>query len=930
MDINEFNNLYDSNEIRNVAKKVKGKVIGAIIVLAVIVGLFVSAGIYLDIIQLNEIGKKLSSIYIKNIQYKLIFSAFAFVLIFAAISISNIFIKRVLLKFLKKNGTESNIKFPNFSIAAVIALLGSFMTRDFFYQKAMTFFNSEIFSLKDPLFNKDVGYYVFQRPFLISLYDFISFLWIFVIFYTVAYYLFSLFMVYKNINIEDLKFKSLVRHNIINVAIFFLIKAVSYSFEKEGLLFGNFANVKGVGSVLGAGYIANNIWKLYFTIAPFLLLLIVVVTFIFVWRGKHKLAGFSIAIYPAVWIVVSIIAAITQIAFVKPDEIRAEGKYLKNNMTMTRKAYNIDGIESYPFNLEPLKPEIIARNKETVDNIRVVDYKATLDSNKQLQGLTNFYSFHEGDIINYNINGKETPVFISAREINKDLLQSKSYTNMMFKYTHGYGIVMNPINKLTREGQSDFIISGLQNEETELKITEPRIYYGELTKDYVVVNPASEGKLKETDYDGKTEISYDTANGGGIKLGLLNKVLFALKFHDYNFLVSSNISSNSKLLLNRQVVDRAQKAVPFLKVDTDPYVLLTDDGKLKWILDAYTATNLFPYSQDFGGFNYIRNSVKIVVDAYTGATDYYIIDNNDPIIKVYNRIYPGIFNSSDKLPEFLKKHMRYPEYLFKLQTEVLKKYHITPDSEQNITNFYGGQDLWKLASIPDKESGEEILEPYYNMIKLPGKFGKNEELILMRPFTPSGERHNLGSWLSVRNSMENYGHLIQFTFPNEAQNIFGPYQVEVKINQIDSVSKDITLWSQSGSDVFKGNLLVIPIENSILYVEPIYIRSTGNAIPEVRRIITGYQEGNEFRYGIGTDLRSALNNMFSSNPSPVVDDKTGTPPDNVDNGKDNTKEPSQNVDGGNKQQVIDQILSKYDSLKKQMDELDKLMGDLRK
>ncbi|HEY9058960.1 MAG TPA: UPF0182 family protein [Pseudobacteroides sp.] len=929
MDINEFNNFYDRNEIRNVAKKIKGKVIGAIAIFAVILGLVVAAGIYLDIIQLNEIGKKLSSIYIKNIQYKLIFGAFSFILIFAAISITNVFTKKILIKFLKKNGTESNIKFPNLSIAALIALLGAFMTRDFFYQKAMTFFNSEVFNLKDPLFSKDVGYYVFQRPFLISLYDFVSYLWIFVIFYTAAYYLISLVTVYKNINIEDLKFKSLVRHNIINIAIFFLIKAVSYTFEKEGLLFGSFANVRGVGSLLGAGYIANNIWKLYFTVAPFLLLAIVAVTFVSVWRGKLRIAGFSIAVYPAVWIVVSIIAAITQIAYVKPDEIQAEGNYLKNNMTMTRKAYNIDNIESYPFNLEPLKPEIIERNKETVDNIRVVDYKATLDSNKQLQGLTNFYSFHEGDIINYNINGKETPVFISAREINKDLLQSKSYTNMMFKYTHGYGIVMNPINRFTREGQSEFIISGLQNEETELKIKEPRIYFGELTKDYVVVNPASEGKLKETDYDGKTEVSYDTVNGGGIKLGFFNKVLFALKYHDYNFLVSSNITSNSKILLNRQVVDRAQKAVPFLKVDNDPYILLTDDGKLKWILDAYTTTNLFPYSQDFGGFNYIRNSVKIIIDAYTGATDYYIIDNNDPMIKVYNKIYPGIFNTIDKLPEFLKNHMRYPEYLFKLQTEVLKKYHIKPDSDQNITNFYGGQDLWKLASIPDKESGEEILEPYYNMIKLPGKFGKKEELILMRPFTPSGERHNLGSWLSVRNSMENYGHLIQFTFPNEAQNIFGPYQVEVKINQIDSISKDITLWSQSGSAVFKGNLLVIPIENSILYVEPIYIRSTGNAIPEVRRIITGYQEGNEFRYGIGTDLKSALNNMFSANPSPVVDGKEIPPADNVEPGTDTAKNPSQNGNTGDKQQVIDQILSKYDALRKQMDELDKLMEDLR-
>ncbi|MDP4182980.1 MAG: UPF0182 family protein [Bacillota bacterium] len=931
MEFNNFNNfnnindLYNVNNAKNIIKKVKGKIIGALVIIALLVAAVISAGIYLDIIQLNEIGKKLPNIYFKNLQYQVIFSALAFVVIFLAISITNLFVKRVLERFLKNNGTKE-IKLPNFSIAAVIALIGAFFSKDFFYQKALAFLNSQTFNIKDPLFSKDVGYYVFQRPFLMSIYDFISFLWIFVIVYTIGYYLLTLLLVYKNITLEDLKFKGIIRHNLINVALFFIIKTASYKFEKEGLLFGSFANVKGVGYVQGAGYIDNNIWKLYFTAAPFFLILIVLATFIFIWRGKLKKAAISIAIFPVTWIVISIIAAVTQMAFVKPDEIKAEKQYLKNNMAMTRKAYKIDDIESYPFNIQPLTPATIANNKDTVDNIRVVDYKATLDGDKQLQGLTNFYSFNDGDIINYNINGKETPVFITAREINKDLLQSKTYTNTMFKYTHGYGVVMNPINKLTKQGQADFIISGLtKNENKDLKITEPRIYYGEMTKDYVIVNPASEGALKETDYDGKSEVSYDTENGGGIKLGFLNKLLFALKYSDYNILVSNNVTSKAKILLNRQVVERAQRAVPFLSVDSDPYILLTDDGKLKWILDGYTSTENFPYSQDFGGFNYIRNSVKIIVDAYTGATEYYIIDKNDPIIRAYSKIYPDIFKDGD-LPDYLKKHMRYPESLFKLQTEVLKKYHISPDSDQNITNFYGSQDLWKIASIPEKNSEETVLDPYYNMIKLPGKFGKQEELILMRPFTPSGDRHNLGSWLSVRNSMENYGQLIQFNFSNDTQNIFGPYQVEVKINQIDSISKEMTLWGQSGSEVFKGNLLVIPIENSILYVEPVYIKSNGNAIPEVRRIIVGYQDGNDFKYGIGTDLQSTLNNMFGSYQNPP---DTSVPTDDNTDINTNTNT-DQNPNGETKQQIIDKILSKYDSLKQQMDDLDKLLKELKK
>ncbi|NTV89794.1 MAG: COG1615 family transporter, partial [Clostridiales bacterium] len=320
------------------------------------------------------------------------------------------------------------------------------------------------------------------------------------------------------------------------------------------------------------------------------------------------------------------------------------------------------------------------------------------------------------------------------------------------------------------------------------------------------------------------------------------------------------------LLLNREIVSRAQKAVPFLTVDSDPYIILTDDGRLKWILDAYTTTNAYPYAQTWGSVNYIRNSVKIVIDAYDGKVQYYIIDQTDPIISAYDKIYPGLF-IKEPLPEQISKHLRYPELLFKIQTEMMKRYHILPEK---VSYFYSQQDKWdiaKYASSTDSSSVSEI-EPYYNMIKLPGGLGEKEELILMRPFTPAGElKNNMVSWLAVRNSSENYGELILFNFPKNT-NIFGPNQIEVKINQIDKISTDMTLWGQSGSDVYKGNLLVIPIENSILYVEPIYIKSSGaSSIPEVREIVVGYQSGEDFRYGIGTNLDKALDDLFSGQSS---------------------------------------------------------------
>ncbi len=902
-------------------KNFKGKIIIGLVLAFIIAGMAISAMIYVDIIQLNEIGKSLSSIYIKNLKYQILFFIISFALIFIALSITGIFIRRVMGAYFKQNNLKE-IKLPVFSISAVIALIGAFLSRGFFYQKALSYLNSADFGLKDPLFGKDIGYYVFQRPFLMSIYDFVSVLWLFVIAYTLAYYCIVLFSVFKNLTLQDLKYRSIIRHNLINISLFFIIKTFSYKFEKEGLLFGNFVNVN------GAGFVNNNITKWYFTVAPFILAVIVIASFWFIWSGKLKRAAVIIAVFPSVWIIVTIVSAVTQWIVVRPDELNYEKNYLKYNIEQTREAYNINNVKSYEFpKVEELTPGIIERNTDTVSDIRVVDYNATLDSDRQLQSLTNFYSFKDGDIINYNINGKETPVFIAAREIYKEGLAAKTYINTMFKYTHGYGVVINPINRFTKQGQTDFILSGLESQDKwSLKVSEPRIYYGELTRDYVVVNPTGSGKLKETDYDGKSETSYDVKNGGGIRLGLLNKLLFSLKYGDFNMLVSGNISSESKLLLNREIVGRAQKAVPFLTVDSDPYIVLTGDGRLKWILDAYTTTQYYPYSQAYGGFNYVRSSVKIVIDAYLGTVDYYIIDKNDPIIKVYSKIYPGIFKDGD-LPDYVKNHMRYPEGLFKIQTDMLKRYHITPDSDQNITTFYGNQDLWEIATTPEKGTQNEIdIEPYYNMIKLPENLGKGNELILMRPFTPSGDKHNLVSWLSVRNSFENYGQLILFGFPKNADNIFGPYQVEVKINQIDSVSKDMTLWGQSGSEVFKGNLLVIPIENSVLYVEPIYIKSSGQAIPEVREIVVGYQAGNEFRYGTGTDLGSAINSLLAgaAGQAPVTPSTPTTPETGMQ------QEAPDVTEGQTDQQLIDEILSKYNSLKQQMDELDKLMNQLKK
>lgn len=921
----------------------KGKITALIVFALIVVAAIIGSSIYMELIQLKELNPNAdyTTVFTKNILYKTVFFIISFVCITLFVFITNKMIRRNLKKYFTSNNLEQR-KLINAPVALVIGILGAFLTKEFFFNKALLFLNSANFGIKDPQFGQDIGYYMFQRPFYMSLFNFISNLWLFLVFYTAAYYLIVLMSALNGtLSAKDLKDKTILRHNLINVAVFFILKTVSFKFQRESLLFTNFTSK----DITGTGYVDTNIWIKYYTIAPVILLVIVLLAGFFMWKGKLKKSAFVIATFPVLFILLTFASTIIQKAIVGPNEIEFEDKYLKNNMTETRAAFGLDKIQPYDFSkIDELTPEIINNNRNTVDNIRVVDYTPTLNSNKQLQSNTNFYTFHNGDILNYTVNGKEIPVLISAREINSNYLSNQNFVNKTFKYTHGYGVVANPINKLTAQGQVDFLISGLKMDTVDkvnLKVTEPRIYYGQLTNNYVIVNPKSSGKLSEIDYDG-TSVSYFDERGDKydkIKMNLLNRVLFALKYADTNLLVSSNISSDSKILLNRNVVERAQKGIPFLKVDTDPALNITADGKLVWVLDAYSVSDNYPYSQyyytqsddsdlkELNGINYIRNSVKVTVDAYDGTVKYYVIDKEDPIIKAYQSVYPGLF-AKEAFPADLASHIRYPETLFKLQTEVLKKYHLDPKKEENISTFYTGQDEWNIAKYPDtkNEGGARDIDAYYNMVKLPGDIGKNEELILMRPFTPSGEKHNMVSWLAVRNDMDNYGKMILFNFPKNT-NILGPDQFEVNINQISEISEDMTLWGQGGSRVFKGSLLVIPIENSILYVEPIYIQAnSASSIPQVKRVVVGYQQGADFKHGIGDNLDSAINNLFGGNGKPA----DGKPATNNQGQQGNTTVPSTDASQSVDKQKLDELQQKLDQLMKQSQEINDLLKTLRK
>ncbi|MCK5812306.1 MAG: UPF0182 family protein [Clostridiales bacterium] len=892
--------VYDFKDYKEVMQKNRKWIKIALLIVGIVVLLLLANKMYLRILELEEIGG-LSTIYLKNLLWKIMTAVSMGVIAFLFIWIQNRFIKKNVNTFLRLHGEEIG-KFFSFLPALAIGIIFFAMTfNNEVYLNALKFFNGQNFNIATPLFGNDVGYYIFSRPFLYDIYSFLTGLTVVLLIYTVLYYGIMIFMKLQNLKVDDYKFPAIFTHILIEIAIFIGVRIFGFKLKSEAILY------KSVVGNTGANYVDVNVWLKYYRIMPYILIFIVILAVIFLFRKKLKLATMSVAIYPALFIIVGVIALGVQGLVVNPNEKDLESQYLQYNIRMTRQAYSLDLITSIDLPISELTIEAMAKNKGTVDSIRVLDYESAIRTNTQTQSNTLFYTFVDGDILNYNLDGKIKPIFISAREINPSSLPDNSYINRVYKYTHGYGVVINPLNSTNAQGQIESILGGLdfKSNYESLKVTRPQIYYGELTNDYVVVDADNTDEL---DYDGYIETRYDGL--GGIKLTGLNRLLYAAKYGDLN-LITSSYAKDATLLPNRQIVQRAQEGVPFLYVDKDPYIVLTAEGKLVWVLDAYTLTDQYPYAQINSGINYIRNSVKVLIDAYDGKVKYYIIDDSDPLINAYDSMYPGVF-VREELPIDIKEHMKYPEFLFEMQTQLLKKYHLV---EEEVSAFYSQQDLWNLAKYPaDGTSGSVVdIDSYYLNLKLP-EVGLTEELVIARPFTPaSEERHNMVSWLNVRNSYENYGELILYRYPKNT-NVFGPYQVEVKINQIDQISKDMTLWGQSGSDVYKGSLLVVPIGNSILYVEPIYIKAAGSsAIPEVREVVTGFQLEEQFIYGIGKNVTEAITNMFAKVGVEVNDEGEIILPDE-----------------GNDGELLTQLQQLYDDLYKQLDELDKLINSLQK
>jgi uncharacterized membrane protein (UPF0182 family) len=549
---------------------------------------------------------------------------------------------------------------------------------------------------------------------------------------------------------------------------------------------------------------------------------------------------------------------------VTPNELTRESPFIQHNIDATRRAFALDNVEAQELSGDALLTrDDVERNAHTTGNVRLWDHQPLLDTFGQLQVIRTYYDFVAVDNDRYRIDGQLRQIMLSPRELDTANLPSRTWINDRLTYTHGYGLTLGPVNQVTNEGLPVLYVGNLPLETTpDLSIDEPSLYFGELANDYVIVRtatrefhyPRSEGDVY-TEYNGR---------GGLAAGGVWRRLLFAMRFRAYEILVSREIQPESRIIFFRNIRERAQKLAPFLAFDRDPYLVVAD-GRLFWMLDAYTTSNRYPYATPSGpgGLNYIRNAVKVVVDAYHGTTTFYLADAVDPIARAYERMFPGMFVPLDTMPQTLREHVRYPEDIFAIQASVFATYHMTQP-----TVFYNREDQWEIPVVEDAgESGP--MQPYYTIMQLPGE--AEAEFIQMLPFTPRS-RDNLAAWLAARSDGEHYGKLRVFQFPKQKV-IFGPRQVVARISQDQTISPQITLWNQQGSQVIWGTLMVIPIEESLIYVRPLYLRASGGRIPELTRVIVAYQ--NEIV--MEETLDAALARLFGgSAPTRVTPTSTAT------------------------------------------------------
>jgi uncharacterized membrane protein (UPF0182 family) len=799
-------------------------------------------------------------------------------------------------------------------VSVIFGLIYGFQLKDSWRQFAL-YLNQPQTSAYDPIFGKPLGFYLFSLP----LYDLLS-SWLFgvAIIILIAAVAYSLLGLPQTVLKPSVRWSSGAAFRAVCCALALVLLLLSWRtyLSRFPFLWQDHPIFSGV-AYTEANY---TLPALLFVCVALIVGAIVSLVNAFTVR-RFSLLLIAIGLPVAVYIVgVVLVPTYVQAFIVKPNELERETPYIAHNIEWTRRGFGVEQIELRDFDAQTSVAALdLPNNRATLDNVRLWDWQALQDTLRQIQAIRTYYDFPDVDVDRYTVSGQTRQMMIAPREINDDKLppSSRNWINERLIYTHGYGVTMNSANGFTSEGLPQFVLSNMPVDSTapEIKVTRPEIYFGELTKRYVYVRT----NQKEFDYpqgDTNTYTSYEGT--GGIRIGnRLRRMMLAWSLGDLSKLpFNDDVTSESRVLINRNIHDIVNGVAPFLTYDSDAYILVNNEGRLFWIIDGFTESAYFPYSTHHdvarNSVNYIRNSVKVVIDAYNGTANFYVFDKQDPLIAAYQRIFPRMFREASEMPADLRAHVRYPETLLRAQGEVYNLYHT-----QNPRTFFQREDVWSIAQrlTLDQEGKKQStpIDPYYVLMQLPGEPQKNE-FVMILPFTPSN-RNNLIGWMAGRSDGENYGKLLAYNFP-KSHLLDGPLQIEARIDQNSQLSGQFTLWNQQGSHVIRGHLLVIPIGRSVLFVEPIYLQAEHSPMPELRIVVLATHE----KLAYGQNFSEAMTNLFGEAAGQTAPSPSGqagpTPPSGQASPTPSSGEAGKPAPGAtppqNLQQLIDRAIQEFD------------------
>ena len=827
------------------------------IVLVAVVGYVVYRGEYLEI---QEIGEEYLSIFWQNVNYTGIAFGINFIILFLIIYINNNRIKKALKPFFE---SEKKImpKLPNKSISFIISIVVSAITTELILNQYMLFSNSTLFGKLDPVFGLDIGYFMFQKPFIETILLYAIFIIVGLTVYTVIYYIAVFNLCFDGVDRETLKKSKLLKQLFTNLKILAIFLALFVFVKIQDIGFDKFLNLQEDTTyyIYGAGVTDVTIKLWGYAIIPIIIILSVFMAIRNFNKGKTKNVIIWILVVPVYIIILLIIMAVFQLIFVTPNELDREKENIQNNINYTKEAY---GINTNVFTIEnggaTITEETLRSLEDTVSNIVIIDEDTVLKDLNTIQTEKGYYTYDVAKIASYRNDGKQQLVYISPREISTT---NGTYNNQTYEYTHGYGIVITSATGTDSNGNLEKIQKSFNtSNEDGVIISEPRIYFGLQTNNNIVTNS---NNRKEFDYPISSTINAENVYDGdaGLSLNFIDRLILGIKEGDLNLALSANINTDSKILINRNIIERAKTLMPYLLYDEEPYLVVNDEGKLIWVLDAYTTSNNYPYSQRTTvqldtlnklELNYIRNSVKVLIDAYDGTIKFYITDQFDPIASAYSKIYPDLF-IDEEIPSDISSQFVYPEFLYSIQADIIQRYHdIQPDV------LYRGNDVWDIAThntgLATTKTGVDI-EPYYTMVKTSDS--NQSKLGLVLPFTPNSKQ-NISSYM-VGTYEEGVAKLSIYKFASDS-NILGPMQLDTQISQDSEISSELDALNVTGTRITK-NMIIVPLNNTLLYVEPIFQQyiNEEDSVPTLKKVIVA--SGNKL--AIGNSITEALENLVS-------------------------------------------------------------------